>query len=106
MAATSIFTVADNSALTLHKHLTGQTVPSAFASSTYGCRVYLKETSILQSMFDDGWTDGAYVGYTHSRRPGKGKMFRFSYVTGGVTYTLEIPACDIRAIENINVSEN
>jgi len=105
MSATSTFTVADNSALTLHQHFTGDTVPTAFASSTYGCRVVIDDDSPMAGTLDDTWTDGAYLGYTHSRRPGKGKIFRFSYVLSGVTYSIDIPYEDIKLIEQINVNE-
>lgn len=102
MAATSTFVIADNSSLTLHKHLTGTDVPSAFASSNYGARIYLAEDSPLSGRLDDGWTTGKYLGYSNGR---KGRVYQFSYVTGGVTYTLQLTLDDIKALENINVSE-
>lgn len=105
MAATSTFTVADNSALTLHKHFVGADVPAAFEDSAYGARVVLDDDSPLAGTLDDSWTTGAYLGYTLSRRPGKSKIFRFSYVLTGVTYLVDIPYEDIKAIEQINVNE-
>lgn len=100
MAATKTFTIADNSCLTLYRHMTGTSVPTAFASSNYGARLYLVDKS--QKSFDDGWTNGAYIGYSNGR---KGKKFQFSYVTGGVTYTVDLSLDDIKALECINVNE-
>jgi hypothetical protein len=105
MAATSIFTVADDSALLLHKHFTGADVPAAFEESEYGCRVYIDDDSPLAGTLDDSWTTGKYLGYTHSRRPGVGKVFRFSYVLTGVTYVINVPQSDIKMTELINVNE-
>ena len=102
MAATSTFTIADNTSLTLHKHMTGTDVPTAFASSVYGARLYLADDSPLAGRLDDGWTNGAYLGYSNGR---KGRMFQFSYVSSGVTYTLQLTLDDIKCLENINVSE-
>lgn len=105
MAASSIFTVADDSALTLHKHFSGADAPAAFLTSEYGCRVYIDDDSPLAGTLDDTWTTGAYLGYTHSRRPGVGKVYRFSYVLSGVTYVINVPESDIKMIEQINVNE-
>jgi hypothetical protein len=105
MAASSIFTVADDSALTLHKHFTGADAPAAFLTSEYGCRVYIDDNSPLAGTLDTTWTTGKYLGYTNSRRPGVGKVFRFSYVLSAVTYVINVPASDIKLIEQINVSE-
>lgn len=105
MAASSIFTVADDSALTLHKHFSSADAPAAFLTSEYGCRVYIDDDSPLAGTLDDTWTTGAYLGYTHSRRPGVGKVYRFSYVLTGVTYVINVPESDIKMIEQINVNE-
>ena len=102
MAATSTFTISDNSALTLHQHLTGTAVPTAFAASTYGARLYVDDDSPLAGRLDDGWTTGKYIGYSNGR---KGRIYQFSYVSGGVVYTLSMTIDDIKALENINKSE-
>jgi len=93
MAATKTIAINDDSCLRLYYDLNQRAVPAAFAAAV-AANVFIADD--CDKACHDAHTDAAYVQFSIGRQ---GKVFRFSYVVGGITYTIDLLTSEIGSMQ-------